>query len=127
MVIAGLSVVVLVLIAIARELNRSEMERFGVPQLPPRLPQHASRKSNKFASPSKKRPPPLPLQTSSSAEIARYNIYRISKHLKGEFVFPPVHVEELRSIPEESRSPVESPTHRRFKTTVELPRSPRLP
>ncbi|KAJ4482064.1 hypothetical protein J3R30DRAFT_3221694, partial [Lentinula aciculospora] len=86
MIIVGFSIVILLLTAIARELNHHENSAT--------LPRHASIKAlpSLRSQPSsvKHRPPPLPLPTSTSTDIARYNIHRITKHLKGEFVFPPV-------------------------------------
>ncbi|KAJ3933285.1 MAG: hypothetical protein NXY57DRAFT_999306 [Lentinula lateritia] len=113
MIIVGFSVVVLLLTVIARELNDGERNA---------LPQHTSMSlAPKFGtyqqSKTKHRPPPLPLPTSNSTEIARYNIYRMGKHLKGEFVFPPV---RLEGLPEEAGSP-RSPSHKRFKTTTGSP------
>ncbi|KAJ3830766.1 hypothetical protein EV361DRAFT_968466 [Lentinula raphanica] len=121
MIIVGFSVVILLLTVIARELNHrdkvalprhaSSITRLSLPKVEAPAP---TRKSNV-----KHRPPPLPLPTSTSTEIAKYDIHRITKHLKGEFVFPPVDV-GLRSIPEEAGSP-RSPAHKRFKTATGSP------
>lgn len=113
MILTGFTVVILLLTAIARELDLSERYYTALPQHSPPPRQQTT---------TKLRPPPLPLPTSTTSEVAKYNIHRLTKHLKGEFVFPPVCVEELRSIPEES--PV-SPRHRRFQTTVGSGMSPK--
>ncbi|KAJ3995723.1 hypothetical protein F5050DRAFT_1573035 [Lentinula boryana] len=117
MIIVGFSVVILLLTVIARELNHREKSA---------LPRHASiTPLPKLSGASrqsgvKHRPPPLPLPTSTSTEIAKYNMHRITQHLKGEFVFPPVNIGGLRSIPEEAGSP-RSPAHKRFKTATGSP------
>lgn len=123
MIICGFSLVILLLTVISREMNNSENSNY------PLLPQHAPPTHNPAILPpirkrsaSKHKPPPLPLPTSSSSDVARYNMYRINKHLKGEFVFPPLRIEELHSIPEESPK---SSAHRRFKTSSHIPKSPK--
>jgi hypothetical protein len=131
MIIAGLSVVILLLIIIAGELDRAEglgppryssigsrsflQRQSRTKQYSPLAPLPISASTE--ISVSKQRPPPPPppppSPASTSADISRYNRHRMVKHLKGEFVFPPVNVEILPSVPEE---PLKSPAHRRFKT-----------
>ncbi|KAF9013275.1 hypothetical protein BDQ17DRAFT_1419434 [Cyathus striatus] len=67
-----------------------------------------------FAAP-RPRPPPSPSTTSSSMEIAQYEMYRLMKHLKGDYVFPPVKPSH-RLRPSDPSKPV----HRRIKTMSKI-------
>ncbi|KIK52039.1 hypothetical protein GYMLUDRAFT_145162, partial [Collybiopsis luxurians FD-317 M1] len=83
MILAGLTVVILLLTIYARELDRLDR--------PPSF--HYSSGESVFWSKRSRQhpnPPPEPLPPPTSTDIALYNKTRMAKHLKGEFVFPPV-------------------------------------
>ncbi|KAL0570031.1 hypothetical protein V5O48_011929 [Marasmius crinis-equi] len=107
MLVSGLCLVILMVIAVTRELNEAKMQ----PLLPP--PSPTTLKSN-FPKP---RPPriPSPQMSDRDSVVVNYNMYRIAKHLKGEFVFPPVNQDPFE---DPVKSNAAQYAHRRLKTTV---------
>ena len=71
----GIAVVVLLVLLAVRELD---------------LVDHLHSYSNSRLVSEENRPPPSPTPQSSPMEIAQYDIYRLVKHLNGQYVFPPV-------------------------------------
>ncbi|KAF5385699.1 hypothetical protein D9757_005524 [Collybiopsis confluens] len=129
MIIAGFTLVILLLTIYAREIDRVDrLNLLGPPQYTPRDPSFSRRISNTHSSnnssyiKSPYYPPPPRIPSSSSTDIAKYNMHRMTKHLKGEFVFPPV---QKLSTWEEESSP-RLPAHRRFKTDATSPSGARL-
>lgn len=76
MVLTGTSVIILLLILVVRELDLIRENR--------------GQDSISYPSPPRPRPPPSPTKQSSSTEIAQYDLHRLVKHLKGQYVFPPI-------------------------------------
>ncbi|KAF9556752.1 hypothetical protein CPC08DRAFT_710984 [Agrocybe pediades] len=109
MMIAGISTVILLLILGAREFDSMRSPRPPVHPLPPMRPRPTSIISQ-FP-----RPPPSPTEFSSSQEITQWEMHRLLKHLKGEYVFPPV-----RSSHRIQPSDPSSPAHRRIKTMSKI-------
>lgn len=107
MIICGLCAVVLLLTVIARELDVHDR----IPR-PRRVPSNimipVRRRSS---SASRDRPPPTPTKSSSAAEKAEYEKYRLTRHLKGQYVFPPVQI--AGQSPEEAVG-----VHRRCQTVM---------
>ncbi|KAF8073698.1 hypothetical protein FPV67DRAFT_1365773, partial [Lyophyllum atratum] len=81
MIISGVSATVILLILISRELDDirdvSARASKSYPIPPP-------------AAMNRTRPPPTPTKDADSMQISQYEIHLLVRHLKGEFVFPPV-------------------------------------
>ncbi|PFH54074.1 hypothetical protein AMATHDRAFT_53886 [Amanita thiersii Skay4041] len=113
MVVSGISVVVLLLILAAREYDiiiaQSSAQKLSRSVVVEKEEDEEGRYSEAKLSPP--RPPRCPTTHSTSTEIAQYELHRIVKHLKGEYVFPPIRT----SIPLPGRPPSSMvPTHRRI-------------
>ncbi|KAF9267382.1 hypothetical protein L218DRAFT_684635 [Marasmius fiardii PR-910] len=110
MVISGLCVVILMLTAVSRELNGAKLMLLPSLYQPPQRPLPRP-KSIKI------RPPPIPPPDSpiKDTTVVEYNKYRMTKHLKGEFVFPPVDSDPFHDPRQDH---VAQQAHRRLKTTV---------
>ncbi|THU87033.1 hypothetical protein K435DRAFT_682405 [Dendrothele bispora CBS 962.96] len=109
MIIAGLCAVVLLLTVIARELDIGD--RRPKPK-PKRVPSNILIVDRRSSSKSRDRPPPTPTSVSSPKEVAEYEKHRFTRHLKGQYVFPPVEI--VPTVEEEQPVTV----HRRCKTAV---------
>lgn len=98
MVIVGMCIIILLLVVVSREMHARTREGSALPP----------RSMTVF----KGNVPPPPKVPTTSMEMAPYEMYRLMKHLKGQYVFPPV-------------SPPAFPTqktglkkHRRYMTTM---------
>ncbi|CAA7261582.1 unnamed protein product [Cyclocybe aegerita] len=129
MVIVGLSTVTLLLLLVVHEFDRmrtnasasahahaySRSSRamwpppygpaasFVRPERPPSLLSHFPR------------PPPSPTANSTSTEIMQWEMHRLMKQLKGQYVFPPVQPTHRLKQPDASK-----PSHRRVKTMSKI-------
>ncbi|KAF4590156.1 hypothetical protein EYR40_009446 [Pleurotus pulmonarius] len=104
MVITSISVILLLIILAAREydiIGQGRSSRSGG--------------SHSLAISSRPRPPPVPGQHSTSKEISQYDLHRMIKHLKGQYVFPPVQPVSMHRL-DTSRDL----QHRRSKTLSKI-------
>jgi hypothetical protein len=62
------------------------------------------------------RPPRPPNSESSPAEVVEWERYRMSRHLAGQFVFPPVPTDQ----PQTSSQTTIKPIHRRTRTMMRI-------
>ncbi|TFK64627.1 hypothetical protein BDN72DRAFT_774324 [Pluteus cervinus] len=106
MVLSSISVVVLLLMLVAREIDIIQGASTTCP---------ASLSTSRSIA--RSRPPSSPNTKSTSTEIAQYEMYRLSKHLKGEYVFPPVQPLDVEK--EDRRTEV----HQRRRTISGIPRA----
>lgn len=105
MVIIGLSIIALLLILVVREFDSIQYTS-SVSAAPP-MRQQLSTSSSQFHYPSR--------CPSTSMEIAQWEMRRLMKHLKGEYVFPPVkHSRRLQP------SVATKTSHRRIKTMSKI-------
>ncbi|KAH9480439.1 hypothetical protein JR316_0007039 [Psilocybe cubensis] len=119
MIIVSISTIILLLILVVREMdNMSHPPPRPAPVVfPPRPPPtvfppipRSPSVQTQFS-----RPPRSPTANSSSKEISQWEMHRMLKHLKGEFVFPPV--KPSHRIQPSDKS---SPSHRRIKTMSKI-------
>ncbi|KAF9445391.1 hypothetical protein P691DRAFT_777608 [Macrolepiota fuliginosa MF-IS2] len=73
------------------------------------------------------RPPPSPHRNSTPAEIAEWERYRMSKHLTGQFVFPPVQTSTHRSQTSSQETVKPLTIHRRVTTMTRLMEAGQVP
>ncbi|KDR82822.1 hypothetical protein GALMADRAFT_238418 [Galerina marginata CBS 339.88] len=106
MIIVGISTITLLLILAVREFDAIR----NAQQRPPPLPVRSNSILSQFP-----RPPRSPGANSTSMEIAQWEMHRILKHLKGEFVFPPV-TPSHRIQPSDPNKA----SHRRVKTMSKI-------
>ncbi|PPQ69608.1 hypothetical protein CVT24_001364 [Panaeolus cyanescens] len=118
MIVSGISTVIILLIVAVREFDA--MKARSQPHPPPYYPsvfagRHNSRGSNSSIISKFPKPPRSPNAHSSSLEIAQYEMHRMLKHLKGQYVFPPVKPSH-RIEPSHSSKP----SHRKVKTMSKI-------
>jgi hypothetical protein len=114
MIISGSCALIILFIILSREIDKMNVEashpdtQAGALMVPPHSPRGPH--SQRFSRQIDNRPPPIPSPRSTSFEISQYEAYRLVKHMRGEYVFPPV---------EERRSVTGIP-HRRHKTLASV-------
>ncbi|TFK40790.1 hypothetical protein BDQ12DRAFT_467407 [Crucibulum laeve] len=109
MVITSISVIILLMFLAIREFDL-----IGQPELPsPPPPLPHNRVTSALST--RSRPPPSPTEKSGSMEIKQYEMYRLMKHLKGQYVFPPVQPSHRLQPSDHSK-----PAHRRVKTMSKI-------
>jgi hypothetical protein len=116
MIFAAMSALTILFIILGREISKMNVQQHDEesehrelvlpgPPMSPRSPRSPSRQLG-F------RPPAIPSPTSNSFEISQYEAHRLIKHMRGEYVFPPVqvrHTVTLSGVP-----------HRRTKTLASV-------
>ncbi|KIM43209.1 hypothetical protein M413DRAFT_398230 [Hebeloma cylindrosporum] len=105
MVIVGLSTITLLLILVVREVDNMQ----NIPLTPAAPSMHRQRPTLISQFP---RPPRGPC---TSMEIAQWEMRRLIKHLKGEYVFPPIKPSHRLQPPDTAKS-----SHRRVKTMSKI-------
>lgn len=75
-----------------------------------------SRISSSTYSSQRSRPPQSPTSESTSSEVAEWERYRMSRHLAGHFVFPPVSVHRSQTSSETTVKPF----HRKTRTMMRI-------
>ncbi|PPQ91663.1 hypothetical protein CVT25_012876 [Psilocybe cyanescens] len=108
MITVAISTVVLLLILVVRE-----MDNMSNPRPPPTVFPPVQR--NPYISSQSPRPPRSPTANSSSKEISQWEMHRMLKHLKGEFVFPPVKPSHRIQPSDPNKG-----SHRRVKTMSKI-------
>ncbi|KAF8195564.1 hypothetical protein BJ912DRAFT_1021254 [Pholiota molesta] len=110
MIIVNISTIALLLILVAHEFDyMRNPDPLPIP-LTPSSPQRHVSTISRFS-----RPPRSPTANSSSMEIAQWEMLRLMKHLKGEFVFPPVKPSHRLMPSDPSKA-----SHRRVKTMSKI-------
>ncbi|KAF8967149.1 hypothetical protein BDZ97DRAFT_569770 [Flammula alnicola] len=105
MVVVGCSTITLLLILVVREFDSATS-----PPAKPSVSARAPSILSQFP-----RPPRSPTANSTSMEITQWEMRRLMKHLKGEYVFPPVKPSH-RLQPSDPNKP----SHRRVKTMSKI-------
>ncbi|KAF8895510.1 hypothetical protein BD779DRAFT_733867 [Infundibulicybe gibba] len=104
MVITGLSIIILLLLLAMREVDSLKK------------PQHPDRpRSSRGQSLIRPPPPPPPTEKLNSIDMSQYEFQRLMKHLKGQYVFPPVPPSHRLRPSNEMH-----PSHRRCKTMSKI-------
>ena len=105
MVIVSLSTITLLLILIVREFDNMQ----SIPLATAARPMHHQRPTliSKF--------PFLPRGPSTSMEIARWEMRRLTQHLQGEYVFPPIKPSHRLQPSDPTKT-----SHRRVKTMSKI-------
>lgn len=110
MVIVSISTIALLLILVVHEFDTMRNpDPLPIPLTPP-SPQRPVSTISRLP-----RPPGSPTANSSSMEIAQWEMRRLMKHLKGEFVFPPVKPSHRLMPSDPSKA-----SHRRVKTMSKI-------
>lgn len=112
MVIIGLSTITLLLILVVREYDNMQ----NTPLTGAVPPMHHQRPAliSQFPRP--------PRGSSSSMEIAQWEMHRLIKHLKGQYVFPPIKPSHRLQPSDPTQS-----SHRRVKTMSKIMEAGEVP